>query len=102
VADPLAVGLLLADVAASAVFCLTYHLTARWWRHPFGVSLMIYQVLMTAVMAFTAWRVLGGHPLPAAAEVARRVLFAAIPIMVIWRTVVMVRVQRKEGRQYDQ
>lgn len=101
--DPYVIALILADFIVSLVFCVAYHVVARWWRHPFGVSLMIYQVLMTGVMGFTAWRVLNGAPLPWWAEAARTVLFAVLPVTLAWRTVVMIRVQRREGggRQYD-
>jgi hypothetical protein len=92
----LATVLLLADFITSLIFCITYHVTASWWKHPFGVSLMLYQLLMTAVMGFTAWRVMTGTPLPLPVGAVRLVLFAVIPVTLAWRTVVMIRVQRRE------
>ncbi|MFI7042601.1 hypothetical protein ACIBI0_38490 [Microbispora rosea] len=95
----LATVLVVADFVTSLAFCVAYHLVARWWHHPFGTSLMIYQGLMTVVMGFTAWRFLTRADFPLVANIARTVVFAALPIALIWRTVVMIRVQRREGRQ---
>lgn len=99
--DGLALALVLSAFVASLAFCVAYHLTAKWWEHPIGVSLMIYQVVMTAFMALTAWRWIvwpDGDPSPAF-EVVRTVSFAALPVVLLWRTAVLIRVQRREGRR---
>lgn len=97
--NAIATALVVADFVSSLVFCLMYHLVARWWRHPLGTSLMIYQVAMTVVMGFTAWRFLARADFPLAANIARTVVFAVLPAALIWRTVVTLRVQRRKGRQ---
>jgi hypothetical protein len=99
-ADTVAAVLTIAVTITSALFCLSYHLVAKWWNHPFGVSLMIYQILMTAVMALSVPRYLFGYA-PEWVSVVRTVVYAIIPLTLVWRTVVMIKVQRREGRHYD-
>ncbi len=97
----LALLLVAADFATSLAFCVAYHLTAKWWAHPIGISLMIYQVVMTITMALTAWRWLAWPDSKPAIffEISRTIIFAALPPILVWRTWVLIKVQRKEGRR---
>ncbi len=98
--DGLALLLVVLDFAASLGFCVAYHITAKWWAHPFGVSIMTYQLIMTVVMGLTAWRwITWTNESPSLYfEILRTLVFAAIPPALIWRTVILLRIQRKEGR----
>lgn len=97
----------MADMLSSLGFCAAYHLVARWWRHPFGISMMIYQVLMTVVMGLTAYRYIAvtwfhAGPAPMWFEMLRTGVFAIVPVTLVWRTWVLVKVRRREpSRQYD-
>lgn len=99
--DSLAIILVVADLVTSFAFCLTYHFVARWWKHPFGVSIMVYQLVMTLVMGLTAvrWIVWTDEMPPVEYEIARTLVFTLIPPLLMWRTWVLIKVQRKEGRR---
>jgi len=92
--------LVILDFVASLAFCITYHVLARWWETEFGKSLMIYQILMTLTLGLAIPRIIFGVSSPIF-EWTRLVLFAVLPIAVVWRMVVMIKAQRKVSEQHD-
>jgi cytochrome bd-type quinol oxidase subunit 2 len=86
--------LVIADFIASLAFCVTYHVLARWWKTEFGKSLMIYQILMTLTLGLAIPRIIFGIS-SSIFEWARLIVFAVLPIAVVWRMVIMIKAQRK-------
>ncbi len=82
---------------ASLAFVITYHVIAKWWSSEFGRSLMIYQVAMTAILGLSSltsifgradWIVIVGIP-----------IFLVVPIALVWRTVVLIKIQRQAKKE---
>lgn len=99
--NSLAIILVLADLVTSLAFCITYHFVAKWWKHPFGVSIMVYQIIMSIIMFMTAvrWIVWTDTEPPIGYEMVRTLVFTLIPPTLLWRTWVLIKVQWKEGRR---
>lgn len=89
----LRVALILITFASSLIFVITYHLVAKWWSNEFGRSLMIYQVAMTIILGMSALTAIFGRTDWIVA--IGLAVFLTIPIALIWRTVVLIKIQRQ-------
>lgn len=93
----LRVALILITFVASFIFVITYHLVAKWWSSEFGRSLMIYQVAMTIILGLsTLTAIFGRTGWIVAIGLA---VFLMIPIALIWRTVVLIKIQRQSRKE---
>lgn len=92
-------ALVIITFLASTGFVVLYHLSARWWETDFGKSLMTYQVAMTIVLGLAVPRIFDWDE-HAAFQYVRVAVFTFVPVALIWRIVVLARIQvkaRKEG-----
>lgn len=98
---------LVAGAAAALLFCVAYHLSARWWTSPEGRHLMSFTGTLAAVLSYSTWRTLTSPPLPlpASVEVVRALIFCAVAGLLVWRCWMLGRAQiwaswrREKGRR---
>jgi hypothetical protein len=96
--EVLRVALIGITFLCSLAFVITYHTVAKWWTSEFGRSLMVYQVAMTIILGLSALTsIFGRTDWIVAIGVA---IFLMVPIALIWRTVILIKIQRqsKEGQ----
>lgn len=81
----------------SLVFVILYNRFARWRETSFGRSLMTYQICMTVllgdalVQSHTGAKSLGF-------QIAGMLIYSGVPCALIWRIVVLIRLQRSVSR----
>lgn len=91
--EVLRVALIGVTFLCSLAFVITYHTVAKWWGSSFGRSLMTYQVAMTIILGLSALTsIFGRTDWIVAIGVA---VFLMVPIALIWRTVILIKIQRQ-------
>lgn len=91
--EVLRVALIGVTFLCSLAFVITYHTVAKWWASEFGRSLMVYQVAMTIVLGLSALTAIFGRTeLIVAVGV---IIFLMIPVALVWRTVILIKIQRQ-------
>ena len=89
---------LVADLAALALFVADYTRLASWWSNPIGRTLVIKDLLLGAALTPSVLS-LFWHFNRLTSRIAAWVdiaLFAGIAIVMVWRTVVFERIHREK------
>lgn len=77
-------------------FVVLYHVLAPWWRSEIGRNLMTLAASMALVLTLSIVRMIGGASLDTPwFQVVRLAVFAGVPVALGWRTVILIRVQRR-------
>lgn len=89
--------LIIYTFVASIGFCVAYHFMARWWETSFGMSLMIYQISMSAVLGLSTLRLITDNGEGWA--MIRLLVFIGVPVALTWRLAVLIKLQRDKRRE---
>lgn len=96
----LRVALIFTTFLCSLGFVIIYHTVAKWWTSEFGRSLMVYQAAMTIILGLSTLTAIFGRTGWIVA--IGLVVFLMIPIALIWRTVILIKMRRQmKGDQND-
>ncbi|MEU5496190.1 putative phage holin [Streptomyces griseofuscus] len=81
---------------ACAVFAITYHLRATWWRSDIGKNQMAFAVVIGLLclytVAATIWQ--GDRCVLVALHIVRTVVLLAIAVLMVQRTRLLLKAQR--------
>lgn len=98
-------GNLAAFTAAGSalLFCLLYHLSARWWHSAEGRHMMWFTALLGLVFTFSSYRitVAQAKPLPTGDEIARTIIFWLVALSLLWRLHLLYRAQIRPAFRRD-
>lgn len=86
---------LVAGAVAATLFCVAYHLSARWWTSPEGRHLMAFTGTLALVLTYSMWRTLttAPPPLPTGVEVVRMLTFCGVGGLLVQRCWMLARAQ---------
>ncbi|MFI1161348.1 hypothetical protein [Streptomyces sioyaensis] len=87
-------------LASAVVFAVTYHLLAPWRRSAMGRHLMLFAAAIGGLGAYTVAIALVGQDGPAAAvlRIVRALSLLLITCLFVQRTVMVIRVQRRDSK----
>lgn len=92
-------ALVVSAAVLAVAFCVLYHLVAPWWRSELGRHIMTYSAVVAAVLTLSVVRMIGGASLDTPwFGVLRLVVFGGVPAALLWRIVILLRIQRRGGR----
>lgn len=96
--QPVGSVLIVASVVPAVLFVVLYQLTADWRRQPLGPHVMTFMSVIAAVLVLstvrqfttgdTLWFLL-----------LRLVVFAAVPFVLWWRVIILIKTQLRKRRQ---
>ena len=79
-----------AATAVAIAFSLLYLIFAPWWKTETGRNIMAVMGSMAITFGYFAWVISLGH-LPAGFMPVRAILFNAVAVSIVWRTVMLIR-----------
>ena len=83
-----------AGVAAGLLFCLAYHLSARWWASAEGRHLMSFTAALTLIIGWLAYRsITAARSLSTADQYTRTGVYVIVAALLTWRLVLLWRRQ---------
>ncbi|MEU8682968.1 hypothetical protein [Streptomyces sp. NPDC048611] len=87
-------------LASAVVFVVTYHLLAPWRSTPLGWHLMLFAGSIGGLGGYTVAIAIVGQDGPAAfaLRIVRTVLLLTIACLLVQRTVLVIRVQRRDSK----
>jgi hypothetical protein len=80
---------IISTAVVSALFCVIYHFTSRWWKSEFGRTLMAYQLGMTGVLGLSVLQLVIGPRMWI--TYVGLLVFAMVPLALAGRLWVLIK-----------
>jgi hypothetical protein len=81
------------------IFCISYTILAKWWRHESGAHLFTFSFAMALILTYVTWRTI--FPINVVKPLdlwARAAIFGAETVLATWRLSILGRSQYRAYR----